>query len=113
MTGRSPTKVNNRPQIVNLCGDPATFLSFPCRNLAGDPCKISRIAQVIRLTRVRICLAMKRLSGPTGFSSQSAPVASSRLTDAVAAALALGAVSLCLVLCITVLTIKASMAMPM
>jgi hypothetical protein len=56
---------------------------------------------------------MKRLSGPTGFSSQSAPVASSRLTDAVAAALALGAVSLCLVLCITVLTIKASMAMPM
>jgi len=55
---------------------------------------------------------MKRLSSATGFNGQSAPVASSRLTDAVAAALALGAVSLCLVLCITVLTIRVSMAMP-
>lgn len=56
---------------------------------------------------------MKRLSGPAGFSGQNAPVASSRLIDAVAAALALGAVSLCLVLCITVLATKASMAMPL
>jgi hypothetical protein len=55
---------------------------------------------------------MKRSSGAAGFNSQSAPVASSRLIDAVAAALALGAVSLCLVMGITVLTIKASMAMP-
>jgi hypothetical protein len=55
---------------------------------------------------------MKRLSGPTGFSGQHAPVASSRLNDAVAAALAFGAISVCLVLCITVLATKASMAMP-
>ena len=52
---------------------------------------------------------MKRLSGARGFGGHSAPVASSRLIDAVAAALALGAFSLCLV---TVLATKASMAMP-
>ncbi len=52
---------------------------------------------------------MKRLSGAKGFSGHSAPVASSRLADAVAAALALGALSLCLM---TVLATKASMAMP-
>jgi hypothetical protein len=61
---------------------------------------------------MRIPLAMKRLSGAAGFNSRSAPVASSRLIDAVAAALALGAVSLCLVLCITVLATRISMAMP-
>jgi hypothetical protein len=55
---------------------------------------------------------MKRLSGASGFSSQSAPAASSHLLDAVATALVLGAVSLCLVLCLTVLATKASMAMP-
>ena len=52
---------------------------------------------------------MKRLSAARGFGGHSAPVASSRLTDAVAAALVLGAVSLCLV---TVLATKAAMAMP-
>ncbi len=54
---------------------------------------------------------MKRFSGATGFNGQSAPVTSSRLTDAVAAALTLGAVSLSLVLGITVLATRASMAM--
>ncbi|HZR86501.1 MAG TPA: hypothetical protein VFB02_06840 [Bradyrhizobium sp.] len=52
---------------------------------------------------------MKRLSGARGFGGQNTQVASSRLTDAVAAALALGALSLCLM---TVLATKASMAMP-
>jgi hypothetical protein len=52
---------------------------------------------------------MKRLSRVAGFNAQSAPVASSRLIDAVAATLALAAVSLCLV---TLLATKASMAMP-
>ena len=56
---------------------------------------------------------MKRLSGAVGFNAQSAPVASPRLIDAVAAALALGAVSLCLVLCLTVLATRASMAAPL
>jgi hypothetical protein len=62
---------------------------------------------------MRIDFAMKRLSGSAGFNGHSAPVASSRLIDAVAAALALGAVSLCLVLCLTVLSTKTSMAMPL
>ncbi len=55
---------------------------------------------------------MKRLSGTAGFNGRSPPVASSRLLDAVAAALALAAVSVCLVLCITLLSTKSSMAMP-
>jgi hypothetical protein len=41
-----------------------------------------------------------------GFNGQSAPVASPRLIDAVVATLALGAVSLAVVVCITVLSAK-------
>jgi hypothetical protein len=55
---------------------------------------------------------MKRSFGGTGFSSRSAPVASSRLTDAVAATLAVGALSLCVIVTLTMLSIKISMAMP-
>jgi hypothetical protein len=51
-------------------------------------------------------------SGPAGFEGRSAPVESSRLTQAVAASLAVGAVSLCLIVSLTVLSIKVSMAMP-
>ena len=47
-----------------------------------------------------------------GFNGRSAPVASSRLIDAVAATLAIGALSLCLIVTLTVLSIKVSMAMP-
>jgi hypothetical protein len=54
---------------------------------------------------------MIRSPGATGFDG-SAPVASSRLTGAVAASLAIGAVSLCLIVTLTVLSIKISMAMP-
>lgn len=50
--------------------------------------------------------------GATGFSGGSAPVASSRLIDAVAASLALSAFSLCLVVAVTVLSIKAALSMP-
>jgi hypothetical protein len=57
--------------------------------------------------------AMKRSSGAAGFNGRSAPVASSRLTDAVAASLAIGSLSLCLILTLTVLSIKVSMAMPL
>ena len=47
----------------------------------------------------------------TGFCGQSAPVASTRLIDAVAASLAFGALSLCVVVAFTVLlTIKAGLA---
>jgi hypothetical protein len=55
---------------------------------------------------------MIRSPGTAGFEGRSAPVASSRLIDAVAATLAIGALSLCLVVTITVFSIKVSMAMP-
>ena len=55
---------------------------------------------------------MMRSLGGSGFDGGSAPVASSRLTHAVAASLAIGALSLCLIVSLTVLSIKVSMAMP-
>jgi hypothetical protein len=55
---------------------------------------------------------MTRSPGAAGFNGRSAPVASSRLTDAVAATLAIGALSLCLIVTLTVLSIKVCMAMP-
>jgi hypothetical protein len=55
---------------------------------------------------------MIRSPGAAGFDGQATPVASSRLIHAVAASLAIGGLSLCLVVTITVLSIKISMAMP-
>jgi hypothetical protein len=55
---------------------------------------------------------MSESSGEPGFASRSAPVASSRLINAVAASLALGGLSLCLVVTLTLVSIKVSMAMP-
>jgi hypothetical protein len=55
---------------------------------------------------------MIRSPGTVGFVSRPAPVASSRLNNAIAATLAIGALSLCLVVTLTVLSIKVSMAMP-
>ena len=46
-----------------------------------------------------------------GFASRSAP-ASSQLTHAVATSLAIGGLSLCLIVSLTVLSIKVSLAMP-
>jgi hypothetical protein len=51
-------------------------------------------------------------SGAWGFNGRTAPVASSRLNDAVAATLAIGALSVCLVVTLTVFSIKVAMAMP-
>ena len=56
---------------------------------------------------------MKRLPGAAGFNGRSAPVASTGLMDAVAATLAIGSLSLCLIVTLTVLSIKVSMAMPL
>jgi hypothetical protein len=56
--------------------------------------------------------ATPRSPGSAGFESRSAPVASSRLIDAVAASLAIGSLSLCLIVTLTVFTIKVGMAMP-
>ncbi len=55
---------------------------------------------------------MTRSPGAAGFNGQTAPVSSSRLIDAVAASLAFGAFSLCLVVTLTVLSIRTCMAMP-
>src|SRR5882757_511127 len=55
---------------------------------------------------------MIRSPGAAGFDGSLTPVASSRLTHAIAASLGLGALSLCLVVTLTVLSIKVTMAMP-
>jgi hypothetical protein len=54
---------------------------------------------------------MMRASGTVGFQGQTDSVSSSRLTNAVAASLAVAAVSLCLIVTLTVLSTKAAMAM--
>ena len=55
---------------------------------------------------------MIRSPGAAGFNSRITPAASSRLTDAVAAMLAVGSLSLCLIVAVTVLSIRVSHAMP-
>jgi hypothetical protein len=55
---------------------------------------------------------MIRSPGTAGFTVRHVPVASSRLTNAIAASLAIGTLSLCLVVALTVLSIKVTMAMP-
>ena len=55
---------------------------------------------------------MIRSSGAVGFDGRSVPVALSRLTHAVAGTLAIGGLSLCLIVALTVLSIRVSMAMP-
>ncbi len=55
---------------------------------------------------------MTRSPGAAGFDARSAPATSPRLTDAVAASLAIGSLSLCLIVTLTVLAIKVSMTMP-
>ena len=47
-----------------------------------------------------------------GFNQPTAPIASSRLTSAIAATLTLGALALGLIVTLTALSIKVSMAMP-
>jgi hypothetical protein len=54
---------------------------------------------------------MIRASGTVGFQGQTDTVSSSRLVNAVAASLAVAAVSLCLIVTLTVLSTKATMAM--
>ena len=50
--------------------------------------------------------------GAAGFDSRSAPSDSTRLSNAIAASLAIGGLSLCLIVTLTVLSIKVTMAMP-
>jgi hypothetical protein len=72
----------------------------------------SWVPQVIRL-RIQGFRLMIRSSGAAGFDSRAAIVASSRLTHAVAASLAIGALSLCLIVTLTVLSTNATLAMPL
>jgi hypothetical protein len=55
---------------------------------------------------------IRSLRGAVGFQVRSAPVASSRLTHAVAVCLAVSCLSLCVIVTLTLLTIRVSMAMP-
>ena len=55
---------------------------------------------------------MMRSPGAVGFESSRAPVASSRLLGAIATSLAIGALSFCLLVTLTALSIKVAMAMP-
>jgi hypothetical protein len=48
-----------------------------------------------------------------GFEGRSVPVASPRLIRAVAASLAIGCVSLCLIVMLTAMSVKVTMAMPL
>jgi hypothetical protein len=68
--------------------------------VAGDSPAHSRIS------------AMIRSSGAAGFDGHVAPVASSTLIHAVAASLAIGALSLCLIVTLTVLSTNVTLAMP-
>jgi hypothetical protein len=52
-------------------------------------------------------------SSAAGFGGQDTPVASPGLIDAVVASLAFGAFSLCLVVTLTVLSLRACTAMPL
>lgn len=56
---------------------------------------------------------MMRLSGTIGFEGSRAPVASPKLLGAIATSLAFGTLSLCLVVTMTVLSIRAAMAVPL
>lgn len=56
---------------------------------------------------------MVQSPGTIGFEDSRAPVASSRLIGAIATSLAFGTLSLCLVVTMTVLSIRAAMAMPL
>jgi hypothetical protein len=87
------------------------LLSKFCPNIACQTCDLS-IQRTIRL-RFEGFKAMPRTTGVvSGFSTPAAPSVRRRVSDAIAAGLALGALSLSLVVTITVLSIKVSMAMP-
>lgn len=55
---------------------------------------------------------MIRSPRTAGFVSTPAPVASSRLTNAIAATLAIGALSLCFAVTLTIVSMRIAMAMP-
>jgi hypothetical protein len=84
------------------------------RNIAGGSLQgflTLRESRVIR-PALQGFRPMMRSPGAVGFESSRAPVASSRLLGAIATSLAIGTLSLCLMVTLTVLSIKATVAMP-
>jgi hypothetical protein len=94
--------------LVNACGESAVKLPQYCpSSLRGFSCP-----RVIRSRSKKDFPTMTRSPGTVGFIGQCAPVSSSRLIDAVAASLVFGAFSLCLAVSLTMLSIRACVAMP-
>jgi hypothetical protein len=93
--------------LVNACGESAVRRPQYC----PSPLRRFFRPQVIR-PRCKRTPTMTRWPGAAGFTGQCAPVSSPRLVDAVAASLVFGAFSLSLVATLTVLSIRACMAMP-
>lgn len=56
---------------------------------------------------------IRSLRAGAGFEARPAPVASARLINAVAASLAVGCLSLCVILTLTVISIRSVSAMPL
>jgi len=81
------------------------------RNIARAACESPLAPRLIR-SRFKGTKTMTRSPRAAGFGSRATRVASTRLNDAVAAALAIGSLSLCLIVTLMVFSIKVSMAMP-
>jgi hypothetical protein len=70
-------------------------------------------ARVIRLRLEGYTAMIRSLGAGAGFEDRPRPAASPRLIHAVAASLAVGSLSLCLIVALTVLSIKISSAAPL
>jgi hypothetical protein len=82
------------------------------RNPDSDSCQISG-PRVIRPCHEGFSAMIRSLAVGHGFGSRPARIASSRLTHAVAASLALGSLSLCLVVAFAALSIRIAAAAPL
>jgi hypothetical protein len=69
--------------------------------------------RVIRPRLEGFSVMIRSPGAAAGFASRPAPVASSRLIHAVAASLAVGSLSLCLIVALTILSTRVSMALPL
>jgi hypothetical protein len=67
---------------------------------------------VLQMIRPRLEGFKTMIRSTAGFNRRATPVASRRLNDAVAASLAIASLSLCLIVALTVLSIRVGMAMP-
>jgi hypothetical protein len=82
------------------------------RNPDSDSCQTFG-SRVIRPRHEGFTAMIRSLAAGHGFGSRPARIASSRLTHAVAASLALGSLSLCLVVALAALSIRVAAAAPL